>query len=52
MLRKDLFGIFEGLHIGSYKNYVDGYKINIRNTKNEKLKNKDIFNGKDTKNNL
>ena len=54
VLRQDWFGIFEGLHIDSYKkiNYVDGHKINIRNIKNEKIKNKDIFNGKNTKKNL
>ena len=54
VLRNDWFGILEGLHIDSYKkiNYVDGYKINIRNIKNEKSKNKDIFNGKNTKKNL
>ena len=53
-LRNDWFGMFEGLHIDSYKkiNYVDGYKINIRNIKNEKLKNKEIINGKNTKKNL
>ena len=40
-LRRDWFGTFEGLHIDSYKkiNYVDGYKINLKNIKNEKLKN-------------
>ena len=54
VLRQDWFGIFEGLHIDSYKkiNYVDGHKINIRNIKNEKIKNKDIFNGKNAKKNL
>ncbi len=41
VLRKDWFGSFEGLHIDSYKkiNYVDGYKINLKNIENEKLKN-------------
>ena len=40
VLRNDWFGSFEGLHIDSYKkiNYVDGYKINIKNIENEKLK--------------
>ena len=30
-LRRDWFGIIEGLHIDSYKkiNYVDGYRINL-----------------------
>ncbi|GIR04327.1 MAG: hypothetical protein CM15mP15_0660 [Prochlorococcus sp.] len=41
-LRKDWFGSIEGLHIDSYKkiNYVDGYKINLKNIENDKLKNK------------
>ena len=40
-LRSDWFGNFKGLHIDSYKkiNYVDGYKVNLRKIKNEKLKN-------------
>ena len=40
LLRRDWFGTFEGLHIDSYKkiNYVDGYKINLKNIENEKLK--------------
>ena len=40
-LRNDWFGLREGLHIDSYKkiNYVDGYKINLKNIENEKLKN-------------
>ena len=39
-LRRDWFGIFEGLHIDSYKkiSYVDGYKINLKNIENEKSK--------------
>ena len=41
VLRENWFGSFEGLHIDSYKkiNYVDGYKINLKNIENEKLKN-------------
>ncbi len=41
VLRENWFGLFEGLHIDSYKkiNYVDGYKINLKNIENEKLKN-------------
>ena len=33
VLRSDWFGTLEGLHIDSYKkiNYVDGYKITIKN---------------------
>jgi len=40
-LRRDWFGTFEGLHIDSYKkiNYVDGYRINLKNIENEKFKN-------------
>ncbi|KGG10372.1 hypothetical protein EV01_0275 [Prochlorococcus marinus str. MIT 9401] len=40
-LRRNWFGIFEGLHIDSYKKikYVDGYKINLKNIQNKKLKN-------------
>ncbi len=38
-LRRDWFGTAEGLHIDSYKkiNYVDGYKINLKNFKNKKI---------------
>tara|TARA_B100000886_G_scaffold124333_1_gene83766 strand:+ start:31 stop:219 length:189 start_codon:yes stop_codon:yes gene_type:complete len=45
-LRRDWFGIFEGLHIDSYKkiNYVDGYKINLKKIENKKLNNKKFFN--------
>ena len=41
VLRENWFGSFEGLHIDSYKkiNYVDGYKINLKNIENENLKN-------------
>ena len=41
LLRKDWFGTLEGLHIDSYKkiNHVDGYKINLKNIENKKLKN-------------
>ena len=53
VLRRDWFGTFQGLHIDSYKkiNYVDGYKINLKNIKNKKLKNKE-FQENDTKKNL
>jgi len=44
-LRRDWFGTFEGLHIDSYKkiNYVDGYKINLKNIENEKFKNNKLY---------
>ena len=52
-LRNDWFGNFEGLHIDSYKKikHVDGYKINLKNIDNKKLK-KNFFNGNASKNNL
>ena len=42
LLRREWFGKFEGLHIDSYKkiNYVDGYKVNLKNIENNKLKKK------------
>ena len=46
-LRRDWFGMREGLHIDSFKKitYVDGYKINIKKIENKKLKNKKkVFN--------
>ena len=48
MLRRDWFGSIEGLHIDSYKkiNNVDGYRINIKNIENKKLKNNKFFNSK------
>ncbi len=54
VLRKDWFGTFDGLHIDSYKkiNYVDGYKINLKNIENKKFKNNKFFNGNDSKKNL
>ena len=41
VLRKDWFGSREGLHIDSFKkiNYVDGYKINLKNIENGESKN-------------
>jgi hypothetical protein len=53
-LRNDWFGNFEGLHIDSYKKieYVDGYKINLKNIEKNKLKNKKSFNGNAVKKNL
>ena len=45
VLRRDWFGDFEGLHIDSYKkiNYVDCYKLILKNIEKEKLKNKKFF---------
>ena len=53
-LKNDWFGNIEGLHIDSYKkiNYVDGYKINLKNIKNTNLKNKKFYNGNNIKKNL
>jgi len=53
-LRRDWFGMREGLHIDSFKKitYVDGYKINLKYIKNKKLKNSKITNEKITKKNL
>ncbi len=54
VLKRDWFGTYEGLHIDSYKKikYVNGYKINLKNIENQKLKNKKIFNGNNNKKNL
>ena len=54
LLRRDWFGIREGLHIDSFKKitYVDGYKINLKNIDNKKLKNNKIPNEKITKKSL
>ena len=45
VLRRDWFGSREGLHIDSFKkiNYVDGYKITLKNIENKKFKNKKFF---------
>ena len=53
-LRRSWFGNLEGLHIDSYKKikYVDGYKINLKNIKNNILKNKESFNGNNIKEKL
>ena len=53
-LRSDWFGTREGLHIDSFKkiNYIDGYKINLKNIENEKLKNNQFLNGNIPKMNL
>ena len=54
VLRRDWFGSLRGLHIDSYKkiNYVDGYKISLKNTKNKKLKKKKLIAQNDIKKNL
>ena len=54
VLRRDWFGTFEGLHIDSYKkiNYVDGYKINLKNIENKKIKNEKSFIRDNNKKNL
>ena len=54
VLRRDWFGTLEGLHIDSYKkiNYVDGYKINLKNIENKQLKNNKNFNENTSKKNL
>ena len=53
-LRRDWFGTREGLHIDSFKkiNYVDGYKINLKNIENKILKNNKIPNENIIKKNL
>ena len=54
LLRRDWFGMREGLHIDSFKKitYVDGYKIKLKKIENKKLKNNKIHNEKITKKNL
>ena len=51
LLRRDWFGSLAGLHIDSYKriNYVDGYKINLKNVNNKKLKSQKLLNKNSTK---
>ena len=45
VLRRDWFGVIDGLHIDSYKriNYVDGYRIDLKKTENDKLKKHKLF---------
>ena len=54
VLRNDWFGNLEGLHIDTYKKiqHLDGYKINLKNIENKKLKNKKFFDGSASKNYL
>ena len=53
-LRKGWFGNIEGLHIDSYKkiNYVDGYKITLKNIENNKLKDNKFYSVNNTRKNL
>ncbi len=53
-LRKHWFGSSKGLHIDSYKKikYIDGYKINLKNVKNLKIKNNKFSHKSKSKNNL
>ena len=53
-LRQDWFGSPKGLHIDSYKKiqYLDGYKINLRNVENLKVNNNKFSNRSNTKKNL
>ena len=48
VLRRDWFGLIEGLHIDSYKKikYVDGYTINLKKSENNKIKNQILVNRK------
>ena len=54
VLIRDWFGCLDGLHIDSYKkiNYVDGYKVNLKNIENHKLKKNKFFDKNNTKMNL
>ncbi len=53
-LRKDWFGSIDGLHIDSYKKieYIDGYRIYLKNFKKNNIKNKQSINQEDQKKNL
>ena len=53
-LRKGWFGNIEGLHIDSYKkiNYVDGYKITLKNIEDNKLKDNKFYSVNNTRKNL
>ena len=45
VLRRDWFGTTDGLHIDSYKkiNYIDGYRINLKKTENDKFKKNKLY---------
>ena len=51
-LRKDWFGSIDGLHIDSYKKieFIDGYRINLKNIEKNKIKNKQSIYQKNPKN--
>ena len=53
-LRNDWFGSSKGLHIDSYKKieYLDGYKINLRNFENFKINNNKFSKKSKSKKNL
>ena len=52
VLRNGWFGSLKGLHIDSYKkiNYVDGYKVTLKNIQKKKSKNNKFLNGNTKKN--
>ena len=54
VLRKNWFGSIDGLHIDSYKKieYIDGYKIYLKNFEKNKIKNKQSVNQMNPKKNL
>lgn len=53
-LRKNWFGSIDGLHIDSYKKieYIDGYKIYLKNFEKNKMKNKQSVNQMNPQKNL
>ena len=54
VLRKNWFGSIDGLHIDSFKKieYIDGYKINLKNFEKNKIKTKQSFNQMNPSKNL
>ena len=54
VLRRDWFGLLEGLHIDSYKkiNYVDGYKVDLKNLEKKKINKNKLLSENNTKKNL
>ena len=54
VLRKNWFGSIDGLHIDSFKKieYIDGYKINLKNFEKIKIKNKKLIIQNDLQKNL
>ena len=53
-LRNHWFGSIDGLHIDSYKKieYVDGYKLYLRNFEENKIKNKQLVNQNNPQKNI